>query len=125
MARPKTHDDLPNHSKRAQRAVFYVDEFITEPTLTQLYAQFIEQANESGVVERNGSTINVLRTKTSTELDTELEDAQRVWDGSQKRYNEVASGTVEKLASYEKYGLREFAAKESLPILDAILADKT
>lgn len=135
MARPDSHDDIPEHSRYRDLATFNVDQFSGDPDLLRAFADFQARARKHGTQENlsAGGHVTVRRNLTPAELDTELETLQRAWDHTDKRYREVALAQAEgpvgmkelksKYATYEAYGLRNHALKEGYPIFDLIDKD--
>ncbi|WP_457066827.1 DUF7432 family protein [Mycobacteroides abscessus] len=118
MARPESVNDLPESDYRSLMATVYTSEFVDDPDITAAYAEFVRAAAGVGDIKHIGSTVELYRTKSADERDKDLIAAQRAWDGTKTRYEQVREGAAPR--DFEKYSLRSFARNEGLPIPDSI-----
>lgn len=87
MARPTTHDDLPDYL-RAQHSVAHIEaEYVVKyPSLGQHLLAALAEAERLGLTVEAGA---ITLPKTDEELDNALTQAQRSWDVSAERYEKA------------------------------------
>ena len=138
MARPSTHADLHDFQLSEAVATFHLDQFGDNPAAVKAYGQFLEATGNparANTVTVKGAVAEIRRRRTTEELDELLENAQRAWDSTRKRYTEVwtfsadggVPGGAEELSrswqDYEAYTLRTHALAEHQPLFPLIDAD--
>ena len=85
MARPTTHDDLPDYIREGHRVAHVEAAFVVAyPSLGQHLLAALAEAERLGLTVEAGT---ITLPKTTEELDEALANAQRTWDHSAERYD--------------------------------------
>ena len=84
MARPTTHDDLPDYQRAGHIVANIESEYVVKyPSLGQHLLAALAEAERLGLTVEAGV---ITLPKTTDELDEALTNAQRLWDNSADRY---------------------------------------
>lgn len=112
MSRPTTHADLPDYVRKGHVVATIPATYITRfPSVGMHLLAALEEAERLGL-QIDGDDIVV--PKSRDELDSELRNAQTLWDTHKRWYDEVSNGEV--IDSWKRYSVITHAKAEGLPV---------